>query len=204
MDSRAAITGCIDHALRENGLPTRSRELLECFIGPPLSGVFCELTGCAENDPVVRACIAAYRSKYALDSIQKTTVVDGISDALDELRSRHRLAIATSKSLAFAEPLVGALGLRPYFSTVVGPGIDDQGSDKAAIIEEALTALGHPGRAVMVGDRLHDVLGAHENGIPCIGVGWGIGGEDELREAGADRFIGGPEELVGAVEAILA
>ena len=37
----------------------------------------------------------------------------------------------------------------------------------------------------MVGDRDHDVEGAHLNGIDCIGVTWGFGSVDELDGAGA-------------------
>ena len=39
----------------------------------------------------------------------------------------------------------------------------------------------------MVGDRSFDVIGAHANGIPCIGVTWGIGSREELEQAGARR-----------------
>ena len=38
---------------------------------------------------------------------------------------------------------------------------------------------------VMVGDREHDVMGAAENGLACIGVLYGYGSYDELTKAGA-------------------
>ena len=37
----------------------------------------------------------------------------------------------------------------------------------------------------MVGDRKHDVLGAKENGLACIGVLYGYGSKGELEDAGA-------------------
>lgn len=40
--------------------------------------------------------------------------------------------------------------------------------------------------AVMVGDRVFDVLGAHADGIAAIGVTWGIGDRAGLAWAGAD------------------
>ena len=48
---------------------------------------------------------------------------------------------------------------------------------------------------VMIGDRSYDVRGAAEHGIPTIGAAYGMGGEEELREAGARWFIGGLDEL---------
>jgi phosphoglycolate phosphatase len=49
----------------------------------------------------------------------------------------------------------------------------------------------------MVGDTRFDVVGAHEHGLPCIGVLWGIGSGEELRAAGADALAATPDELVG-------
>jgi phosphoglycolate phosphatase len=47
----------------------------------------------------------------------------------------------------------------------------------------------------MVGDRRYDVIGAAAHGVVCIGVLWGIGSEEELREAGAEAIVRAPEEL---------
>ncbi|MBQ2769751.1 MAG: HAD hydrolase-like protein, partial [Clostridia bacterium] len=40
-------------------------------------------------------------------------------------------------------------------------------------------------RVLMVGDREHDVLGAKENGLACMGVLFGYGDLPELESAGA-------------------
>ena len=56
--------------------------------------------------------------------------------------------------------------------------------------------------AVMVGDHQFDVIGAHANGIPCIGVTWALIDDDELREAGADAIIAHPSELPDAIARI--
>ena len=39
---------------------------------------------------------------------------------------------------------------------------------------------------IMVGDRHHDVDGAHAQGVRAVGALWGYGVGDELRTAGAD------------------
>ena len=53
----------------------------------------------------------------------------------------------------------------------------------------------------MVGDRLFDVVGAHANGLPAIGVTWGIGTAEELRDA--ERVIDTPDELPAVVADLL-
>ena len=40
----------------------------------------------------------------------------------------------------------------------------------------------------MVGDRRHDVEGAHEVGIPAVGVLYGYGSFEELQRCGADAI----------------
>jgi len=47
----------------------------------------------------------------------------------------------------------------------------------------------------MVGDRKHDIVGALDNGVSAIGVLYGYGSEEELTQAGANRFARAPSEL---------
>ena len=48
---------------------------------------------------------------------------------------------------------------------------------------------------VMIGDREHDVKGAHMNNISVIGVLFGYGSEEELTAAGADDLACSVEKL---------
>ena len=93
------------------------------------------------------------------------------------------------------------MGLREHFELVVGPDLSARTEDKTATIGRALDALGET-RAVMVGDRSFDVVGAHANGIPAIGVTWGIGDAAEL--SGAERTIDDPSALHATVATVLA
>ena len=54
---------------------------------------------------------------------------------------------------------------------------------------------------IMIGDRDHDVEGAHDNGIDCIGVTWGFGSVHELTTAGAVALVDSPGEVAAAVAA---
>ena len=52
---------------------------------------------------------------------------------------------------------------------------------------------------VMVGDTRFDVTGAHEKGVPCIGVTWGYGLKEELETAGADAIVDSPGQLLAVL-----
>jgi phosphoglycolate phosphatase len=202
VDSRAAISGCINHALAANGLPEHTEAALHRFIGPPLAVTFAELTTHAPDSALVVSCISSYRELYAEASLRLTTVVPGITDALAEVGADYRLAVATSKALAFAEPILSALGLRDFFDLVAGPSVTAPTEDKATTIGAALSGL-DADRAVMVGDRSYDIVGARARGLPAIGVTWGIGGSDELTSARADAIIEAPTELPAAISTLM-
>lgn len=203
VDSRAAITGCINHALVEHELPPQPVETLHRFIGPPLATGFADLTGHPPDSPLVASCIDSYRTRYAEVSLQETVVTPGIDGALSELAQRYRLAVATSKPLAFAEPLLSTLGLQPFFTALAGPDLIAHSENKAITIAASLKMLGNPERAVMVGDRSHDMVGAHAHSLPSIGVTWGIGSAEELEGAGAHSIADAPAELPASVNQLI-
>jgi phosphoglycolate phosphatase len=198
-DSRAAFLNSMTLALAQLDLPPRTREELLPCIGPPLKVGFSELLQRAPDDPQVDALIAAYRHHYTTISLTDTTVPPGIREALRDLGAVK--AVATSKPYRFAEPLLRELGLREHFAVVAGPDLDQRNETKAQTITRALTELGVT-HAVMVGDRLFDVVGAHANDIPCVGVTWGIGSRAELEEAGADAVVEHPDELARAIRVL--
>ena len=51
-------------------------------------------------------------------------------------------------------------------------------------------------RAVMVGDRKHDIIGAKTNGLSSIGVLYGYGSKEELLEAGANYIANSPVDIL--------
>ena len=91
--------------------------------------------------------------------------------------------------------LLEHLGLADRFDVISGPLDSAVAEPKAATVAQALAALGGPARPVMIGDRLYDVEGAREHGVPTIGVLWGAGSEQELHDAGAWEIVSAPAEI---------
>jgi phosphoglycolate phosphatase len=135
-DSRGPITSCVNRALVALGHGARPEaELLE-FIGPPTRVGFATLTGADPDSPEVEACVTAYREAYA-DALWETPTYPGVPEAVAALREDGwLLAVATSKPVRFAEPVLEAIGLRDAFAVVAGPGLQAT-SDKTATVGEA-------------------------------------------------------------------
>lgn len=197
VDSRIAIARSMNHALAENGFATWREASLHPLIGPPLHDAFHEVITAQDGNPGrVDRCVASYRERYRTACVEETLPNEGIHDALGELRGRFALGVATSKPEAFALPILETLELSHFFESVVGPSLDARSEPKTRTVARALQALGADGPVAMVGDRSHDVVAGRGNGIVTIGVTWGIGGEAELRDAGADHVVHDPDELV--------
>ncbi len=133
----------------------------------------------------------------------------GVADMLDELTAAgHTLSIATAKPEPTARRIIEHFGFSGYFevqagaSVEVGVGPTNEGPGHRLRTDPASA---HTGRSrpqvVMVGDRDHDVEGAHLNHIDCIGVTWGFGSAAELSGAGAAAIVDHPGEVAAAVEA---
>jgi phosphoglycolate phosphatase len=205
VDSTAPITGSLDHALGVLGLAGRGREELVRFIGPPLTETLTTLlaeAGEVVTDARIDAGVAAYRSRYVEVAPLQTTVIPGVPAALARLAEVSRLVLVTSKPERFAVPIVAQLGLDRWLEAVVAPSLDRHAEPKAVTLARALTTVTPgvpPAATVMVGDRSHDVLAGRACGSATIGVTWGAGSRAELAEAGADRIVDTPEELVAAL-----
>jgi phosphoglycolate phosphatase len=203
VDSRPVFLNCMRYALEKLALPARTDAELLPYLGPPFVQGFSELLAVEEDDPLVGACIDAYRERYARTMAAETLVPDGMQAALTALGAGHVLAVATSKPHHFAEPLISHMELREHFDVIAGPRLDHEVETKAQTIGRALGQLGDV-EAVMVGDRSFDVIGAHANGLPCIGVTWALADDAELRAAGADAIVAHPSELIGAAAVLFA
>jgi phosphoglycolate phosphatase len=48
----------------------------------------------------------------------------------------------------------------------------------------------------MVGDRIHDIIGANNNKIDSVAVLYGYGSEEELKDGRPTYFVGSPKEML--------
>ncbi|MGV8976574.1 MAG: HAD hydrolase-like protein [Cellulomonas sp.] len=202
MDSAPGIVSSAAQAYRTLGLPVPDPPTLRSFVGPPLTDSFPR-----HGVPVERLSemVRAYRTAFEAGGMFDNSVFDGVPDALSRLRAAGcTLAVATSKPVVYARPICDHFALSDLVDAVYGAPLDAHSSTKATVIAEALAGLGFApdadgARAVMVGDRAHDVQGATANGLECIGVTWGYAADGELEHAGAVALVADLDALVAEV-----
>ena len=201
-DPFEGITNSILYALHKMGIAEQDRHKLTAFIGPPLLESFQTYYGLSPEQ--ARRAVALYREYYARTGIFENAPYPGIFEALGALKSDGcALYVATSKPEPFAERIIEKFGFSPLLEGVAGATLDETRTQKAEVIAYALSRFHIPkADALMAGDRRHDVLGAKENGIPCVGVLYGFGSREELLQAGAVRLAAAPQELPACLSSL--
>lgn len=183
-DSKPGITRSVQHALAGMGIDVPDAEALTPFVGPPLAESFARYYGFDADQS--RQAITIYRERFATIGLYENAIYPGVPDLLAELRlSGATLAIASSKPMVYVERILAHFGLAEHFLAVAGSNLDGTRIAKQEVIEHALSLLPDVDRtrAIMVGDREHDVIGARAHGIETIAVGYGYGPPGELEAA---------------------
>jgi phosphoglycolate phosphatase len=193
VDSLPSIVRCWGETLGAVGRAAPSVAEVRPFVGPPADQTARALApDLSESE--IEQLLAAYRRCTTV--AEDVNAFPGVPELLAALAGRGvPLAVATSKSIEVVEPLLQRLDLARWFEVVEGTGRHEPGTDKTTIVARALARLAPTRAFAHVGDREHDVIGAHAHGLTAIGALWGYGSSDELTEAGADVLVTTPAEL---------
>jgi HAD superfamily hydrolase (TIGR01509 family) len=142
-------------------------------------------------------------SRYFAPYLGRMRPLPGAADLLAATaRLGLHVVLATSAKDEEIELMLDALGARDSIGTVVSSGAVEQAKPHPDIVDKALGESGtDPGRAVMVGDAVWDMIAAKRAGIRGIGVLSGGIGEAELRDAGATEVYADPADLLGKISA---
>lgn len=193
-DPSEGITRCILHALKTLNCPLPERVELERLIGPPLHESFAKLLGSSED---ADRAVGIFRERYGVSGLFENRVYPGVSRALEELkRTGAIMFVATSKPREYALRIMDSFGLSVFFKGIHGSEMSGHLSDKTMLLDHVLRTEQLPRhRSVMIGDRWHDVAAAKANGTLSLGITWGFGSVEELRNSGADVLCHSPGDL---------
>ena len=185
-DSQEGITKSVQYALKYFDIIEEDLSKLICFIGPPLKDMFCEKYGFSEE--VALKAIERYRERFSELGWAENALYPGVKETLEKLRSKgFILAVASSKPEFFVKRILENFNIQEYFQVIVGSELDGTRSNKCEVVQESMKRLNLEAEdrklCVLVGDKIHDVEGAHICGIDCIGASYGFGSAEELQEA---------------------
>lgn len=195
-DSSQGIINSIKYALKKYDIIIEDTAMIRKFLGPPLHESFKEF--CGFNDDKVMEAVSFYREYFSTKGILENQVYDGITNLLEHLVDNgKRLIVATSKPQKYTDRIMEYFDLAEYFAFIAGSNMDGTRSKKADVIKYALQQcnITDKSKAVMIGDRKHDIIGAKSVGIDSIGVEYGYGDYDELSSSSATYIVKTVDEL---------
>ena len=199
--SAEGINKCIELTMEKLGKPCPRLDDYSTYIGPPLNRTFSLL--CGLNDDEVAEALPIYRGFYDVYGTKANSLYDGVLDVLIELKkSPMKVAVCTSKNERLANDVIALLGIGEYLDAVCGSRDDGSRKEKRDLIPYALETLGDikPEKAVMIGDTHFDTRGAVICSVDFIGVLYGYGTRETMKEAGAEVFADTPLDLLALLD----
>jgi phosphoglycolate phosphatase len=198
IDTQPGILASCLAALRALGHEPDETLDIRRAIGPPIEDLMQALPQ-PYGDGRVGEAVAAYRQHYGESGLFGSEPYPGIGRSLEEMkRAGLRIYLATSKRVTSA---FWSIWSSPHTSmasmgSVPGGELDHKPELLAYILSKHDIS---PSRGLMVGDRRHDISGAHAVGMRGLGVLWGYGIRDELETAGADQLVESAADLARTV-----
>lgn len=199
-DPFLGITRSVAYSLKSFGIEVDDLETLKPFIGPPLDVSFREYYHMDEAQSW--KAVEKYREYFSKKGLFENKVYEGMEGFLQSLLNMDmKLYVCTSKPEVFAKEILDHFSLTPYFTDIYGATLDGSLKNKGDVIahcikQEQLNIQD----CMMVGDRQHDIVGAHQNQIPCIGVLYGYGSLEEFQEYHCDYIAKDLIELKKIIE----
>ncbi|MCI8612660.1 MAG: HAD-IA family hydrolase [Clostridia bacterium] len=191
-DTYEGISLCVSYALEKLCKPPLGESALRKFLGPPIFSSMRDFAGVEEEN--VDEAVRLFRERYVAGGVLLCKPYDGIKELLAYLKERGvTLCIASSKPQFAIELLLREHGMTHFFDRICGASGAEKSEDKSKRLREAMTQKD----AVMVGDRKFDIAAAKKTGLRSVGVLYGFGSKEELREAGADALAEDTEQLKG-------
>ena len=186
-DSGEGIIKAVQYSLKYFDIEVEDLNDLRKFVGPPLRDSYKNFYDF--NDEKAEIGISKFREYYIEKGIYENKVYDGIEEMLKTLKDNGKnLIIATSKPEVHAKIVLDHFELTKYFDFICGADLEETRVKKSDVIKYAIETaeIKDLSKAIMIGDREHDIIGARENGLKCIGVLYGYGDVVELTQARAD------------------
>lgn len=171
-DSTSLITGCIQAACQDLGLPVPARSEAAYVIGLGLHDALAHVAPTLPTERVPELG-SRYRHHY-FQRQHELSLFEGTLELLQALKARnHWLAVATGKSRQGLNEALTHVELRGVFD---GTRTADETASKPhpRMLQELMAEFGvEPERTLMIGDTTHDLQLALNAGTHSVAVSYG-------------------------------
>jgi phosphoglycolate phosphatase len=194
-DSASGIINSVNYALDALKADPLPKDTLVKFLGPPLWESFPQY--CNFDYETTKEAVRLYREYYAVHGMYEQKLYDGIPELLHEISDMNaQLFVATAKPDLYAGKILEFMKLDHYFIDICGATADHSRADKTSIIGHVLSKHGiNPHESWMIGDKEHDIKGAHAHSMQSIACAYGYGTAEEIALSQPHHICSSVEEL---------
>lgn len=196
LDTSSGLLSAIDEMIFQCGFVNIAEEKKRYMIGPPIEQSLKVVYGLSDDGAAAAAAVfrKAYSEKYLLDA----NPYPGIIELLSSLKKvGWNVGIATYKRNDYAQLLMQETGVNDVCDFTLGS--DGKNQTKSDIIQTCLKKLGCSlsEQCIMVGDTIHDYVGAVDANTSFIGVTYGFGFRtaEEIMNLGALAACSSTKEM---------
>ncbi len=199
-DTLQDLTQAVNHALQENGMPTRTLQEVRKMVGNGVYSLIARAVQTGSSETQVQQVFASFTAFYAKHATDTTCPYPGVRELLHTLKNAGmQLAVLSNKLDAPTKAIVERF-FPGVFTVVFGQRQGVPKKPDPTAVREALSLLGvTEEECVYVGDSEVDVQTAKNAGISCFAVSWGFRDKEELISAGATRIYKNAQELLLAL-----
>lgn len=179
--------------LKHFGVDATGMDLSE-HIGPPLTYSYTKLLG----ERLCDEAIALHCKIFAeTNAAENSHLYDGVLEVLNTIKNSQKyvMSIASSKYQPHAVESLAYHKISQYFQYVYGQ--TETRGYKAEVIRQLVSDNGwDKSECLMIGDTMHDINGANDNGIDVIGVTYGFGKREDLEKSRVVALADSPREIL--------
>ncbi len=195
-DSKEGITKSVQYALKKVGIIEENLDNLNHFVGPPMVEEYRKTYGMSEEKAY--ETLHYYRERYVPTGIYETKIYPGVMEILESVKQKGlRIGMATSKPKGMAIEVAKYLEIKDYFDIICGADLHGPIQSKASVLNKLFeNSTFKKEESVLIGDTKFDVEGANQVGIDSIGVSWGTGTKEEMKDHGAVEVFDDYKSLI--------
>jgi len=188
IDSAQDIAESVGEMLESYGAAPLPMEQIVTMVGEGAPILVRRALQQSELDPEPREALDRYMKIYDRRLMNHTAPYEGIAEMLGVVLRRGPMAILTNKPLGPSIGILEALGLRGFFSRVIG-GDSEHGRkpDPAGLLSLQSLAPGEP--LVMIGDSPADWKTAETANVPFVFARYGFGAGKFGAAPPSTRFV---------------
>lgn len=187
----------VNYVLEEFGFPQRTLDEVRCFVGNGVLKLIERAVPSETNELTILKVFNRFSEYYLTHSDIKTRPYEGILGLLNKLKIRgYKIAVVSNKIHPVVEYLCDK-----YFPRLIDYCLGDDPirpkKPHPDMLNYAMKKLGiNKKETLYIGDSDVDVLTAQNTGVDVIGVEWGFRNRESLINAGAQKTVSNPQELL--------